>query len=505
MIYICIPALDEAQTVGVLLWRIRQVMAEFRRDYHLIVVDDGSQDATAQVLEPYARVLPLSVIRHERTRGYPAALETLVRETVARSTHPKRDVAVFLQADFTEPPEEIPSLVKRMEGGADVVGSSIATVDGEVTRGMRWSRRGLPWLLKRAALPREISDPFSGFRGYRVQVLKRALGDAEGRPFLTRAGWAANAELLLRVSPHARRAEDAEVQLRYTRRERASRFQPWDALREAWALARTAPRGRLTLSAPAIPAPASAPSAPSPAPRAASPEEAREERPRRERPRRSGSDEAPRPRRSESDEAPRPRRSESSDEAPRSRRSESADETSRSRQGESADETRSRRSESADETRQARRSESTEDAPRPPRQRKPRKPVEAPDAESPVEEPVIEAAAAVAEEGGDEGSAPVARRKRKPRRRKSRGASAEGAVPLEAAETTESSEAGESAEAGEFGGGDGMEGAATAEASEGAPARRRRPRRPRRRRPAGTRTENESDAGALAPEPESEE
>lgn len=258
MIYICIPVLDEAPTVGVLLWRVRQVMAEFRRDFHLIVLDDGSTDGTAEVLEPYARVLPLTLLRNERTRGYAAALERVLREAVARSTHPKRDVAVVLQADFTEPPEEIPALVKKLEGGADVVGSAVAAVQGEVPRGLRWSRRGLPWLLSRAALPREGGDPFLGFRAYRVQVLKRALAEADGA-LLTRQGWAANAELLLRVAPHARRAEQAPVEIRYTRRQRGTRFEPWLALRETWELARRAPRRGAPL--PRSPEPAPAPAA----------------------------------------------------------------------------------------------------------------------------------------------------------------------------------------------------------------------------------------------------
>lgn len=250
MIYICIPALNEAPTVGVLLWRIRQVMTEFRRDFHLIVLDDGSSDATSEVLAPYARVLPLTLLRNERPQGYAAALEQVLREAVARSTHPKRDTAVVMQADFTEPPEEIPALVKKLEGGADVVGSTMATVQGEVTRGMRWSRRGLPWLLSRAAVPAEGGDPFLGFRAYRVQVIRRALQEREGLPLLTRQGWAANAELLLRVAPHARRADQAPVEIRYTRRERETRFDAWAALRETWELAKAAPRRGKALAKP---------------------------------------------------------------------------------------------------------------------------------------------------------------------------------------------------------------------------------------------------------------
>ena len=52
MIYVCIPSYDEAPTVGLLLWKIRQVFAAFSREYQLLVLDDGSTDTTAEVLEP---------------------------------------------------------------------------------------------------------------------------------------------------------------------------------------------------------------------------------------------------------------------------------------------------------------------------------------------------------------------------------------------------------------------------------------------------------------------
>ena len=46
MIYITIPVHDEESTVGVLLWKIRNVMGEFGRDYEILVCDDASTDGT---------------------------------------------------------------------------------------------------------------------------------------------------------------------------------------------------------------------------------------------------------------------------------------------------------------------------------------------------------------------------------------------------------------------------------------------------------------------------
>src|SRR6266550_4114835 len=79
MIYVCIPAHDEARTVGLVLWKVRQVFTAFEREYQIIACDDGSTDGTADVLTSYARVLPLTVIKHRSRQGYARSLEELRR------------------------------------------------------------------------------------------------------------------------------------------------------------------------------------------------------------------------------------------------------------------------------------------------------------------------------------------------------------------------------------------------------------------------------------------
>lgn len=231
MIYICIPSYNEARTVGVLLWKIRQVMAGFHRDYQILVVDDGSTDDTPAVLEPYKRVLPLTVFRNEVRRGYAASLELLLREAVQRATYPRRDVIVTLQADFTDEPEEIPAFVKRIEGGADVVTGTMVQEPGSGPRAARWMRRALAFVLRRSEWPGPLTDPLSGFRAFRVACIKKAIEARNGGPLLRWDGWAANAELLQLMRPYCRRIEEAPVRPRPDRRLRPTRFNTWETAR----------------------------------------------------------------------------------------------------------------------------------------------------------------------------------------------------------------------------------------------------------------------------------
>jgi dolichol-phosphate mannosyltransferase len=232
MIYVCIPSYNEAPTIGLLLWKVRQVFAGFPREYQLLVLDDGSTDATPEVLERYTRVLPLTVNRHQHRLGYAVSMEELLRQAVERTDRPKRDSAVLMHADFAHGPHFIPDLVRRIESGADIVIAQ-SRLQGEASRGRRLIRRFAPMLLRGVVSVPGVSDVVSGFAILRLVTLRNAFRQGSV-PLLTTEGWAANAELYGRASRYARRVETIAAIERGDLRQRPSRMGTWDAAMSVW-------------------------------------------------------------------------------------------------------------------------------------------------------------------------------------------------------------------------------------------------------------------------------
>jgi len=231
MLYICIPSRNEAPTVGLLLWKIRQLFSSAPREYHLLVGDDASTDATSEVLEPYANVLPLTILRSDRHQGYARTVEGLLRHAVTLSDRPRRDAAVVLHADFLHDPATIPDLLKKIDSGADLVVAE-SRGEGAPSRGHRWLRRYAPLLLRRRVRVPGVRDTASGFLAMRLSVAKDALPGTGA--VLTAEGWAANAELIARAAAVSRRIESVGTLERYDLLQRPLEADPWAAAKALW-------------------------------------------------------------------------------------------------------------------------------------------------------------------------------------------------------------------------------------------------------------------------------
>jgi glycosyltransferase involved in cell wall biosynthesis len=241
MIHICIPCRDEDRTIGVLLWKIREVMLELGRDFQVFVLDDGSRDGTPAQLEKYKRVLPLTVLTEQRPIGYGRALEKLLKAAAEGTRYPKRDAVVTMQADFTEHPEHLRALVRTFEGGADIVACEAGPGTGKPPFAVRFARWFGVLALRRPAAGDPAVDPLVAFRAYRAVVVRKALRAAGNRPLVTADGWAANAELMRVLAPFARRVAWVPLGLRYDIRWRRTRVRVLATVREILRVRRIRP------------------------------------------------------------------------------------------------------------------------------------------------------------------------------------------------------------------------------------------------------------------------
>jgi hypothetical protein len=245
MIYVCIPVHDEARTVGLVLWKVRQVFTAFPREYQLLVCDDASSDDTPQLLATYAKVLPMTVVTHRERRGYARSVEELLGLALQRTDRPKRDCAITLHADLSHPADVLPEMVRRLESGADLVVAELLEEHPGTTTPLvqRWARRWAPRLLPVPG----IRDSVSGLLALRLIVWRQAQR-RDAAALLTTEGWSANAQLLAHLSPHARRVETVAAAARYDLIQRPPRATPWQQLVRAWR-ARPAVRAALTTAA----------------------------------------------------------------------------------------------------------------------------------------------------------------------------------------------------------------------------------------------------------------
>jgi glycosyltransferase involved in cell wall biosynthesis len=113
---VLVPAKDEADNLPEFLQRCAQALGSAGFSFEVIVVNDGSRDATDRVLRELEHQYPfLSVVTHRRQRGIADSLRSA--GDVAHG-----DVFVFYPADLQYLPEDIPALVAPiLDGRADIV------------------------------------------------------------------------------------------------------------------------------------------------------------------------------------------------------------------------------------------------------------------------------------------------------------------------------------------------------------------------------------------------
>lgn len=160
-ISVLIPAYNEEGALASTVAAIESQRIHFN-NMEIVVINDGSDDQTG----PIARTLPVTLIEHERNRGYGAALKSGLQRA-------RYDYIVIADADGTYPLEELPNLAAEASAYDMVVGARTGDVVHIPTL-----RKPGKWLITRLAeylSGQRIPDLNSGFRIFRKDVALRFL------------------------------------------------------------------------------------------------------------------------------------------------------------------------------------------------------------------------------------------------------------------------------------------------------------------------------------------
>jgi glycosyltransferase involved in cell wall biosynthesis len=221
-----IPAFQAGASVADVVRRTRAILPD------VLVVDDGSSDATAEA----ARGAGAELVAHAVNRGKGAALVTAFRTLFARGF----DAVVTLDADGQHLPEEIPKLVEAAHGGADLVLGTRDHLFAEMVAARRVANRLSSWAISWAA-GQPLSDVQTGFRLY-TRRLVETTGFPESR-------FDAESAVVVRASRRGFRIVTVPVRLGFADGRTTSHYRPLvDSLR----IARSVMRARLDVSPAAV-------------------------------------------------------------------------------------------------------------------------------------------------------------------------------------------------------------------------------------------------------------
>ena len=207
VVSVVIPAFNEEAGVRLVVVELQELLPRQGIGAEIIVVDDGSADATARA----AHQAGARVIRHRSNRGYGAALKT----GIAAARH---DTIAITDADGTYPAEHIPELLAALKDADMVVGSR----SGKNVR-IPLIRRPAKWVLNRLAnylASAHIPDLNSGLRVFRRDVIMQYF------PLLPdQFSWTTTITLAMHCDKYA----VSYLPINYRARKGQSKIMPWDA------------------------------------------------------------------------------------------------------------------------------------------------------------------------------------------------------------------------------------------------------------------------------------
>jgi dolichol-phosphate mannosyltransferase len=188
---VVIPTYNERRNVSILIPRLARALKRSKVRASILVVDDGSEDGTADEVRLLSKRYPVELMERGHRTGLGSAYACGFRMALSR----RPQAVVQMDADLSHEPEAVPRLFEAVAAGCDVAIGSRRVEGG---KSIEWTGRRKLTSLVANVIAKHIAgvrtkDATSGFRAYKASALRRLLGrvEAAGYDFQIEMTWLA--------------------------------------------------------------------------------------------------------------------------------------------------------------------------------------------------------------------------------------------------------------------------------------------------------------------------
>ncbi len=232
MIFVLLPAYNEEKNISVVINEITNVLTGLRRDFKLVVVNDGSTDKTLDLLKGDAGTRALEIINFKKNRGVGAVFSAGIKKICELAG--QRDILISMDCDQTHRAGTFKSLLEVLDKGADIAIASRYHASSKTIKlpAFRVFLSDTVNRLLKIAFPiRGVRDYSTFFRAYRIEILKKAwllLGDE----FITCQGFACMAEIIIHLNILKPKVVEVPFELRFDLRTGKSKLKVFGTIYE---------------------------------------------------------------------------------------------------------------------------------------------------------------------------------------------------------------------------------------------------------------------------------
>jgi dolichol-phosphate mannosyltransferase len=226
-LFVLLPAYNEQESIRPLFKKFQTLQQISNMEIKLILVDDGSSDATAQTAleESQLRGILLKLVQHPKNAGLGEAIKTGF--TTFLEISKEGDFLAAMDCDNTQPPELLIKMYETMIAGSYDIAIASRYRKGSKVIGLSKFREimsyGASWLFRIAAHVPGVRDYTCGYRLYNRNFVSQ-LNMHYGENLFTESGFACMIDILLKAKVLRPKIVEIPMVLRYDQKPSASKM-----------------------------------------------------------------------------------------------------------------------------------------------------------------------------------------------------------------------------------------------------------------------------------------